>query len=71
MPEEVRRLEQGDAALVYARLATFGEAFEDAPAYNENRPSGAYLRRLLVGDSFVAVVASKYGNARTQRDPHL
>lgn len=44
-----------------ALLKTFGEVFEDTATYVENRPSPDYLRRLLGGDSFIALVALKDG----------
>tara|TARA_R110002020_G_scaffold176749_1_gene369157 strand:+ start:277 stop:708 length:432 start_codon:yes stop_codon:yes gene_type:complete len=40
----------------------FGEAFNDIETYAENRPSAGYLRRLLGGDSFIAIVALKDGS---------
>ena len=46
---------------MHALLATFGEAFDDPRTYGEQRPDDAYLQRLLDGDAFVAVVASKGG----------
>jgi aminoglycoside 3-N-acetyltransferase I len=45
-----------------ALLATFGEAFNDLDAYTANRPSAAYLLRLLGDDSFIALAALKNGN---------
>ena len=62
MPLEIRQLKQDDVALMYALLATFGEAFHDAPTYTENRPSSGYLTRLLGGDSFIALVALQGGD---------
>jgi aminoglycoside 3-N-acetyltransferase I len=40
-----------------ALLMTFGEAFNDLATYTGNRPGAAYLRRLLSGDSFIALAA--------------
>lgn len=40
-----------------AVLTMFGDAFGDAPTYTQNRPSADYVRRLLGGDSFIAVAA--------------
>ena len=38
-------------------LATFGKAFGDVKTYSGNRPSAAYLKRLLGSDYFIALVA--------------
>ena len=57
MPVEIRQLTQDDVALMYALLATFGEAFDEVPTYTKNPPSSGYLRQLLGGDSFIALVA--------------
>jgi aminoglycoside 3-N-acetyltransferase I len=38
--------------------AMFGRAFNEPGAYGGAGPSEAYLRRLLGGDSFIAVAAS-------------
>lgn len=40
-------------------LTTFGEAFDDMDAYTKQPPSDEYLRRLLAGDSFIAIAAVK------------
>ncbi|MBD1842695.1 AAC(3)-I family aminoglycoside N-acetyltransferase [Cyanobacteria bacterium FACHB-63] len=40
-----------------ALLLTFGEAFDDVETYSGNRPSAAYLERLLSSDSFIAIAA--------------
>jgi len=42
-------------------LDLFGEAFEEPETYGGNRPSEAYLRRLLAGDTFIALVAVEGG----------
>ena len=62
MSVNVRQLKPDDVALMEALLATFGEAFDDADTYGENRPSAGYLRQLLAGDSFIALAAMKSGN---------
>ena len=59
MPVEIRQLKKVDVALMYALLATFGEAFDEMPTYTEHRPSSGYLSKLLGGDSFIALVALK------------
>jgi aminoglycoside 3-N-acetyltransferase I len=38
-------------------LTVFGEAFGEPETYGAARPSAAYLRRLLGGDSFIALAA--------------
>ena len=38
-------------------LAMFGRAFADEPTYTSRQPDDAYLRRLLLSDTFIAVVA--------------
>ncbi len=38
-------------------LATFSEAFGDVETYARNRPSAAYLERLLGSDYFIAIAA--------------
>ncbi len=57
MPIEIRHLSSDDVDQMNALLRTFGEVFDDAATYVESRPSADYLRRLLGGDSFIAIVA--------------
>jgi aminoglycoside 3-N-acetyltransferase I len=45
-----------------ALSATFGEAFHQVETYTGNRPRADYLRRLLGGDSFIALAALKNGH---------
>ena len=59
MSVDIRLLTPNDVALMEALLTTFGEAFDDVGTYTENRPSAGYLRRLLGGDSFIALAALK------------
>ncbi|KAM3098888.1 AAC(3)-I family aminoglycoside N-acetyltransferase, partial [Phormidesmis sp. 146-12] len=40
-----------------ALLTIFGEAFDDVETYSGNRPSAAYLERLLGSDSFIVIAA--------------
>lgn len=56
---EIRQLSSQDILLMNALLTLFGEAFEDMDTYTKNRPSAAYLGRLLGGDTFIALVALK------------
>jgi aminoglycoside 3-N-acetyltransferase I len=58
---EIRQIGPDDVALMEALLTTFGEAFGDAGTYSGNRPGAGYLRRLLTGDSFIALAAVKAG----------
>ena len=44
-----------------AMLTMFGEAFGEVETYGGQRPSEAYLKRLLGGDTFIAVAAVKDG----------
>lgn len=57
MPAEIRQLAPDDVELMNALLTTFGQAFNDMSTYTANRPGAEYLRRLLVGDSFIALAA--------------
>lgn len=59
---DVRQLAPDDVALMEALLTTFGEAFNEVDAYTEKRPGQGYLRRLLGGDSFIALAALKRGD---------
>jgi aminoglycoside 3-N-acetyltransferase I len=62
MPIEVRQLCPNDVPLMRALLTIFGGAFDEADTYTTNRPSEDYLRRLLGGDSFIALAALKRGD---------
>lgn len=55
----IHRLTTHDIELMEALSTMFGEAFNDVETYAGNRPSAGYLRRLLGGDSFIAIVALK------------
>jgi aminoglycoside 3-N-acetyltransferase I len=57
----IRHLSPDDIALMEALSAAFGKAFDDMPTYTGARPSEDYLRRLLGGDSFIALAALKDG----------
>ena len=57
MTIDIRQLTPDDVPLMQALLTTFGEAFDDTDTYTANRPSETYLRTLLGGDSFIALVA--------------
>jgi len=56
---DIRHLTPNDVPLMESLLMTFGEAFNDVDTYTAKRPSEGYLRRLLGGDSFIALAALK------------
>lgn len=58
---DIRQLGAEDMPLLEQLLTTFGEAFGDMDTYAAKRPGEAYLRRLLTGDSFIALAALKQG----------
>ncbi|SHG12582.1 aminoglycoside 3-N-acetyltransferase I [Microbulbifer donghaiensis] len=58
----IHHLKPDDVSLMEALSSVFGEAFGDADTYTGNRPSADYLRRLLGGDSFIALAALKNGS---------
>lgn len=53
----IHQIAPNDIALMEAMLAIFGEAFGEVETYSGNRPSAAYLKRLLGSDYFIALVA--------------
>jgi aminoglycoside 3-N-acetyltransferase I len=55
----IHHLTPSDVSLLKALSASFGEAFNDAVTYTQNRPSDAYLRRLLSDNAFIALAALK------------
>ena len=57
----IRQLAPQEAGLVKVLLSLFGEAFGDVESYVRKQPSETYLRTLLAGDSFIALVALKNG----------
>nr|AIA11610.1 AAC3-I [uncultured bacterium] len=61
MSLDVHQLSPNEVALMETLLATFGEAFNDMETYTGNRPRGAYSRRLLESDYFIALAALEYG----------
>lgn len=54
---KIVQLGAGDTALMDAVLSFFGEAFGDPVSYTDKRPGAEYLRKLLDGDSFIALAA--------------
>ncbi len=61
MSLNIRQLAADDIGLMRALLQTFGDAFNEPETYGSNPPSTAYLRCLLAGDSFIAIVALESG----------
>lgn len=61
MSVDIHHLTSNDIPLIEALLTTFGEAFDELETYTANRPSEEYLRRLLGGDTFIALAAVKSG----------
>ena len=61
MSVDIRHLTPNDLTLMEALLRTFGEAFNDVHTYTARRPGEGYLRRLLGGDTFIALAAVKSG----------
>jgi aminoglycoside 3-N-acetyltransferase I len=61
MPIEIRHLTPADLPLMHELLQVFGDAFDDAHTYVGARPPDGYLRDLLAGRCFIALVAVKAG----------
>ncbi|MGB7086522.1 MAG: AAC(3)-I family aminoglycoside N-acetyltransferase [Phormidesmis sp.] len=61
MSLDIHRLTSNDVPLMEVLLTTFGKAFDDIETYTAKRPSEGYLRRLLSGDTFIALAAVKSG----------
>lgn len=59
MPVHIHHLEPDDVDLMQALLEMFGDVFNDRDTYTGNRPDSDYLRRLLGGNSFIALAALK------------
>jgi aminoglycoside 3-N-acetyltransferase I len=58
----IRVLRSDDVVLMEGMSAMFGQAFNEPETYvGAARPREAYLRRLLGGDSFIAVAALQRG----------
>ena len=58
----IHHLTSDDVPLMEALLIMFGEAFGDVDTYTGHRPASEYLRRLLGGDTFIALAALKSGS---------
>jgi len=57
----LRQLGVDDLGCMNTLLHLFGEVFNEPDTYVAKRPGPAYLRRLLGGDYFIAIVAEKEG----------
>jgi aminoglycoside 3-N-acetyltransferase I len=57
----IHQIAPDEIALMAAMLTTFGAAFEEVETYSQNRPSAAYLQRLIGRDYFIALVALQDG----------
>lgn len=55
----IHQLTYDDIDLMESLSAMFGEAFGDMDTYTGRRPGSEYLRRLLGGESFIALAALK------------
>ena len=62
MTLQLRHLGPDDITTMNRLLEVFGEAFGDPHTYTAKRPGGDYLRRLLGGDSFIALAALQGGD---------
>src|SRR4051812_21379305 len=62
MSTAIRVLTPNDVPLLDALLTMFGEVFDDVDTYTRHRPDSAYMKQLLGGDTFIALVALKHGD---------
>lgn len=60
-PVPIRQLGPSDVSLFRAMLAVLGDAFGERETYTRAQPGEAYLKRLLGGDTFVALAAVRDG----------
>lgn len=58
-PFRIHRISPEEPHWMDGLLATFADAFEDPDNYSSRRPGAAYLKRLLGGDTFIALAALK------------
>jgi aminoglycoside 3-N-acetyltransferase I len=56
-PIVFHELTRDDVVIMEAMSTMFGQAFAQPDTYTAKRPSVGYLRRLLGGDSFIAIAA--------------
>jgi aminoglycoside 3-N-acetyltransferase I len=57
MPTRIHQISATDLRMMEDLSSMFGEAFGDPDTYTAKRPSAEYLRRLLGGDTFIALAA--------------
>jgi aminoglycoside 3-N-acetyltransferase I len=57
----IHRIAPDEIPLMEELLTVFGEAFGDVESYGAHRPGADYLRRLLGGDTFIALAAREDG----------
>ena len=57
MKTKIHRLTPDDIPRMRSMLALFGAEFDEPDTYTANQPDSDYLRRLLAGDSFIALAA--------------
>jgi aminoglycoside 3-N-acetyltransferase I len=57
----IHQIAPDETTLMEAMLTTFGAAFDEVETYGRNRPTAAYLQRLLGSDYFIAIVALQEG----------
>lgn len=57
MALRIQQLTAADLGLMQALSVVFGDAFDDAETYTGRPPGADWLRRLLAGDTFIALVA--------------
>ncbi|MBA2290852.1 MAG: AAC(3)-I family aminoglycoside N-acetyltransferase [Gemmatimonadales bacterium] len=57
MSATILQLGADNVGLMNELLTVFGNAFDDVPTHTARRPAAEYLRRLLDGDSCIALVA--------------
>ena len=61
MDYQIKQLKPDDIEQMHGLLDCFGEAFEEVETYGSARPDAAYLRGLLAGETFIALIAEKDG----------
>jgi ribosomal protein S18 acetylase RimI-like enzyme len=53
----IRRIGSSEIGAMREMLGVFGRSFEDVSRYCDNQPETEYLRKLLDGETFIAVAA--------------
>jgi aminoglycoside 3-N-acetyltransferase I len=59
VPMHIQQITPDDLPTMAALLSTFAEAFDDLETYTAHPPAPDYLRRLLGGETFIALAAIK------------